>query len=643
MRLFAPFIVIVLLVSQAVHAQVCNGSLGDPVLNETFGAGHYQLPAYKTTYDYAGGCPDKGTYTTTGFIFGCGPHTWTKITGDHTGDLNGNCMLVNAESTPGTVYRDTVKELCGSTVYQFGVWVTGVMTKYACDGHPVLPNLYFTIKSLAGVTLAMDSTGYLPIVEDKNWQFFGFSFITPANIDTAIVSITINPAYGCGSVFALDDVTLRPCGSSVSATIDGTPGPANVCADYTNPMFMTATYAPGFNAPAFQWQSSIDSGKTWVDIPGETTLSYKVPHRASGQILYRICMAEKTNINSVKCRIVSNVITTSIHPLAAHIPPQTVRGCLNKDFVFPESDPHALQVLWTGPGGYSSTAQPSATITNVQYADSGLYRLKQTFYFNCTDLDTFYLQVFPGTTVSALPVQPLCEGNAEQLTTSADGNVRYQWTPSAGLSNDTIANPLARPLDSTIYKLVVTNGYGCKDSVTLPIYVYRNPVANTGPGRTMLLGDTIKLASDIRGTAITFNWSPPVFINDVSFANPLVYPNAETVYTLTVASAVGCGTATGSIDVKVYKGIFVPGAFTPNGDGRNDVFEVTALAGYRLAKFVVYSRLGQKVFDAAGVYRGWDGTINGNPQPPGAYIYDIEIVTPAGRKIKKQGTVLLIR
>src|SRR6266487_7056595 len=141
-------------------------------------------------------------------------------------------MLVNAENESGNVYMDTAKELCGNTVYQFGVWVTSVMTKLACNGNPVLPDLIFKIKTLSGILLASDSTGHLPIVDDREWKFYGFSFTSPPGITDAIVSITINPAFGCGSGFAIDDITLRPCGPSISATIDGTSGPAEVCAGY---------------------------------------------------------------------------------------------------------------------------------------------------------------------------------------------------------------------------------------------------------------------------------------------------------------------------------------------------------------------------------------------------------------------------
>jgi len=625
-------------------AQTCSGSLGDPVLNETFGSGHYILDANKTSYTYTGGCPPKYSYTLGNFLFGCGDvnGAWAKMIGDHTRNEKGNYMLVNAESMAGTVFMDTAKGICGATVYQFGIWVTSVMTKYACGGKPVLPDLKFQVKTLSGVIIGSDSTGYLPLIEEREWKFYNFSFTTPPGIGDVIVSITVDPEYGCGSAFAIDDITLRPCGPLISATIDGTPGPAEVCADYKDPFILNANYSAGFTDPVLQWQSSIDTGKTWIDIPGETTLSYAVPRRTSDVILYRIGIAERVNINSARCRINSNSIYTRIHPLPEHKAPQSLIGCINKDYFFPEADPKALQVLWTGPNGYSST-QPNAVVPGIQYTDSGLYKLKETFSYNCVSLDTFNLKIFPSTTISVQPSFPICEGKSEQLFASATGNVSYQWMPPTGLSNDAIPDPIARPPDSVKYKVVVTNEYGCKDSAYLVVNVYRNPAVNAGPDKTILIGDTATLNGIVKGTAINYYWSPANFISDSHIAVPKVNPPVNTNYILNVTSTVGCGSASDEVFVKVYNSFYVPNAFTPNEDGKNDKFKILMLDNYKLVHFIIYNRWGQAVFKSEGLYNGWDGTFKGLPQPAGVYIYNVEIETSFGKKIEKQGTVLLIR
>jgi gliding motility-associated-like protein len=566
------------------------------------------------------------------------------MVGDHTpNDSEGNYMLVNAASTPGTVYVDTATNLCGNTVYQLGVWVTSVMTKFACDGNPVLPDLKFQVKTLSGTLLGEDSTGYLPIVNERQWKIFGLSFQTPNNITAVIISISINPKFGCGSAFAIDDITLAPCSPSIiSATINGSTGPVDECADYTDVWNLNATYTPGFTDPEFQWQSSVDSGKTWTDIPGETTLFYKVPHRLSGTILYRICIAEKGNISSVNCRITSNEIHTGVHPLPESVPPETVFGCIDKNFYFPPADPKALKVSWVGPNGYSST-DFGAVIPAVSYKDTGLYKLKETFDFGCVLFDTFYLNVFPGTTISVSPTYPICEGMTENLLASSSGGGTYKWAPAAGLSNDTIPNPVAHPDDSTRYKVVVTNSFGCKDSALVSINVYKKPVANAGPDKSINLGDTVTLDGSVKGTSVDFYWSPSAFINDIHSITPKVYPPEDGLYTLTASSNLGCGTSASLTKVRVFRDIYVPNAFTPNGDGKNDRFHVLAADNYKEFKLRIYNRWGQLVYETNDINKGWNGRFGEQPQPSDVYIYYLQIRTASNKEISKKGTFALLR
>jgi hypothetical protein len=114
--------------SLLIHAQLCNNNLGDPIVNVTFGtSGTSPLPPNTTTYSFAYGCPSKGEYTINDFLFGCGG-SWVQIIGDHTpDDVDGNYMLINAESTPGVVNLDTAHNLCDNMTYQFSAYIANVM------------------------------------------------------------------------------------------------------------------------------------------------------------------------------------------------------------------------------------------------------------------------------------------------------------------------------------------------------------------------------------------------------------------------------------------------------------------------------------------------------------------------------------
>lgn len=631
-----------------VKSQLCNGNLGDPIVNIDFGHGHYTLPAnFKTSY-VPGGCPEPGQYTITNLIFGCGDHSWITLAGDHyyPGDVDGNSMLINSAKTPGIVYSDTVRQLCGNTTYQFAAWITNVMQDFTCGHHPVLADLTFTVNDLSGNELASYNTGGIPLEGAIKWRQYGTSFRTAPDIDAVVLRITTNSkttdTCKYGSAFAIDDITFNECGPSIVATIDGTAGPANVCGNYPNPFILNADIGPGYTDPVLQWQSSTDTGKTWTDVPGATTNAYAIPRRYSDVIEYRLIAAERGNINSPNCRTTSNAIYTEVHPEPPQIPPQNILGCTGKDFLLPAPDPTALSQIWTGPNGYTS-ADLNAYVPNLQDKDTGMYQQKQTFYFGCVLLDTFYLEVFPGTSVSVAPAYPLCDGESEQLTATSPNAVQYQWTPPDGLSNASVANPLAKPLDSTQYKILVTNSYGCKDSAYLQINVYHTPVANAGPDKIILLGDSAILDATVQGTAVNYSWSPATFMNDPQLVKPSVFPTERTEYTLTVTSTLGCGVSTDVVAVSVYKNINVPNAFTPNGDGKNDKFKILPLDDFKLKQLLIYNRWGKLVFRSSGSYDGWDGTLGGYPQPTGTYVYYLEMENSSGKKIVKQGTILLLR
>jgi len=629
-----------------LRAQICNGNLGDPIINFTFGNGTIStLPGPLTSFDKSKDyCPGVGTYTISNFLLGCGQHddhSWFLLAGDHTHDDHGSYMVVNAENTPGTIYTDTVNGLCGNTTYQFSAWIMNIMQKFTCGGSAILPNITFSVKTISGASLATYNTGDIRITDDKIWKQYGLAFKTPLDVSSVIVSMTTKPAYGCGSSFAIDDIVFSMCGPEVITTLDGSTNSIDVCANYTNPFVLNATYAAGFIDPAVQWQNSIDSGKNWQNIAGATSTNYAIPRRGEGTIMFRLLVAERSNINSPKCRIASNIISTTVNPLPVHRLPQYIRACFGKNLVLPDRSDIAISALWTGPNGYLSD-QNLSVIDNIKYSDTGLYKLAQKYNSGCSTLDSFYVGVFPGTTVSVNnTVESICEGKSVMLL--ASGGEKYQWTPSDGLSNDTIPNPVARPLSTTLYNVTVSNIYGCRDSTLIKVNVFENLYINPGPDHSINIGDSVILNGTVKGTDVTLLWTPSTFINDVHTIHPTVYPPEDAVYTLMANSAVGCGSDSASVKIKVYTDIYIPSAFTPNGDGKNDRFRIIAANNYKQFKLVIFNKMGGIIYSTTDINNSWDGTFKGEQQPAGTYVYSVVITTASNKKIVKKGTIILLR
>ena len=625
-----------------LSAQLWQGNLGLPIVNMTFGKGRgAPLPVANSSYTYTNGCPSPGNYSIEHFLFGCSGNTWIVLTGDHTGDFDGNYMLVNGATKAGTVLKDTIKGLCNNTTYQFSGWLANTMKDNACGGTPELPNLTFSIEDLSGNILSAYNTGNLPVSGFKSWVEYGACYTTPANASNLIVRIKSNQGGACGDGFALDDITFKPAGPAISITLNGNSNATviDLCKGYSTPLKLQCTYTSGFNNPTVQWQDSRDTGKTWHDIPGATSATWFIPPRDDSVILFRMGLSEQGNTGNSRCTIYSERIWTNVHPLPGHLPMQQVLGCLGKEITL-KASPGFLKYQWAGPNNFQSTV-PEAKLSNLQYTHQGLYTISLTADFGCKAEDSIQLNIFPGATIFTNTNYNVCEGTAINLSASGTGS--YEWIPATGLSDAFIHNPIVTPSDSTQYKVVLTNTYGCKDSAWVNINVYKNLVVNAGRDKTILLGDTVALDGTVKGTAVDFYWSASNSISNVKSATPSVFPNIETQYTLNAISTVGCGRASDAVVVKVYKQLSIPNAFSPNGDGINDVFRVPQIDNYRLLSCKIFNRWGLNVFNSSNPLSAWDGNVKGEPQETGLYIYYIEMKTITGKKINVKGSLMLLR
>jgi gliding motility-associated-like protein len=199
-----------------------------------------------------------------------------------------------------------------------------------------------------------------------------------------------------------------------------------------------------------------------------------------------------------------------------------------------------------------------------------MYYVQVTDFNGCTsNIDSVLVIVIPKPIVDAGPDLWLCDSPApcEMLTPSVSGSpgpFSYQWIGSIGLSNDTIANPCARPDTTTIYSLTVTDlTTGCTSEATttdtlssVTVHVNPVPLADAGPDRDLCLGDTLMLLGigSGAGPVYDYEWSPftaPTSISANNIPNPLAFPNLTTDYVLVVWSN-GCPSFGDTVTVNVH-------------------------------------------------------------------------------------------
>lgn len=621
-------------------SQICTGSLGDAVVNVTFGSGSNPgspLTGATTNYNFiTADCPSDGSYTVINATNRCFSSSWHSLTEDHTpNDVNGYMMLVNASFTPSDFYIDTVRNLCASTIYEFGAWITNVILPTACSPNLINPKLVFSIETLSGLVLGTYSTGEILSTSSPQWKQYGLFFKTPVNTSNVIIRLTNNAPGGCGNDLALDDITFRPCGPIISAgSASNNQKDFDLCTTNSTPINLSATIGSGFIAPSLQWQQSTNNGLSWTDVPGATTTNYLFNKTAIGTYKYRLSAAEGTNIFISNCRVASNPVTITIHELPIVTARNNSPLCQNNNLQLTAVG--GVNFSWTGPAGFSS--QLATPTLAAQMIAAGTYNVTVTDSFGCSNTASTIAIINPKPTAIVSANQNFCEGDTTQLT--ASGGITYLWSPSVGLSDVNSTNPLANPTQTTVYIVLITDANGCTDTDSVKLTVYKKPIANAGSDKIIIKGTTVILEGTAGGDDISFYWTPVNFLNNPTLLAATSIPQQDIIYTLNVVSNKGCGTATDAMFIKVFNDLYIPTAFSPNNDGRNDKWRMEALSTFPNAIVSIYNRLGENVYTGKGAAAIWDGIFKGNPLPAGSYVYVIDLKN--GRPLLK-GTVVLVR
>jgi len=623
LKMLVAFLLFTFLYCLESKAQLCQGSLGDPVVNITFGAGSNSGPPLgSTNYTYVpNDCPNDGFYTIANSTRNCFGGTWHTLTEDHTpGDVNGYMMVVNASYTPGDFFVKTVDGLCPNTTYEFASWIYNVLQPFACNGQGIKPNITFSIETTSGTVLQTYSTGDIPM--SPNWTQYGFFFSTSSGTSSIVLRMTNNAPGGCGNDLLLDDITFRACGPLVTANINGVADSVDVCTGDNSVFTLHANVSAGYSDPVYQWELSTDNGTSWANISGANDTVYTRPSTPNvATYLYRLAVSQWENINVSTCSILSNIVKVGVneYPVAN----ASNRGSCIGDTLFLNAKGGSF-FSWEGPMNFSSTEQ-SPFIAPGAAGNSGIYFVKVTSSKGCATMDSTKVDLISKPSVYAGADAEICEGSTIQLNATGSNNITfYSWAPPQQVSNPNIPNPVALPKETTLYILTVANNE-CKVYDSLLITVDKNPTANAGPDRMIIKGQSVTFNGTAGGTDVNYFWSPNTNITGTETLTPVVNPSASFVYVLNVISNKGCGTAKDSVRVKVYQQLYIPNAFTPNGDGVNDNWVIETLQAYPGAQVKVYNRYGQIVFDNHGKNISWDGKFKGVQLTSGAYVYIIDL------------------
>lgn len=550
---------------QPCQAQLCTGSLGDPIVNIDFGAGTGRGPALGssvTAYTYrSSGQLGEGQYTIANTTSGLKGNAW-HVSNDHTGNANGYMMVVNCATlaSEGVFYTKEVSGLCPNTTYEFSAWMMNVM-----NFESATPNVTFRVTTVGGTILGSYNTGSLGVTSSATWLQYGFYFNTGSASTVVIKILNSAPSAQPGNDLAIDDITFSPCGPTVKAYVNGS-NTAVICGGVGNAIHLHGEVSSGYTSPSYQWQ--INSGGSWVDIVGANTIDYvyQLGADASLSTEFRLAVAEGNNIQSVSCRVLSNMINLEVEtaPVASYDISTPV--CVNQAALFSDqsTSASALSYYWMFGDGHTSNLQ------NPQHAYT------------------------------------------------------HTGTYATGL--------------------VVTSANGCIDTANdaLPVTVYGVPQASfsASPMDTSIFEPNVTISdASIGGVSCTLDWGDGSITDCTDITHAY---EKYGVYTIiqTVTNENGCSdTASVIITKRPEYRIFIPNAFTPDGDGINEVFNPGSM-GLEEYTMLIYNRWGQEIFKSNDTGMGW----NGESAQIGVYVYYISYRDAVDlRWHEYRGSVTLLR
>ena len=265
-------------------------------------------------------------------------------------------------------------------------------------------------------------------------------------------------------------------------------------------------------------------------------------------------------------------------------------------------------------------------------AKTYLVKMKAFSGISCFNEKVVSITIQPSPKVTFSAVPGVCLDNGSFQITQAAETTGLQGSfvfSGNGVSPAGIFSPSLAGAGESVIRYTFTSANGCVDSAEQTIKVVKNPTVQLPEKVYVLQGGSVVLQPVITGNVSKYLWSPSAWLDHTDIQNPRSTPTADITYRLTVSSAEGCS---GYDDVKVIFLIapVIPNAFSPNGDGINDVWNIPSLESFDNTTVQVFNRYGKMVFNSIGYHKPWDGSYNGSILPVGVYYYIIN--TGNGKK-----------
>ncbi len=272
---------------------------------------------------------------------------------------------------------------------------------------------------------------------------------------------------------------------------------------------------------------------------------------------------------------------------------------------------------------------------NIQVAPSSstTYGVTVTDSNNCVSDSSTFVTVAPLPSIALSNDTTICENTDVDLW--ASGGDIYQWSNGVQQATQTVS-----PVNDKIYTVVVTDNNNCTDSADVQVTILPLPIAKAlSDYDTLCRGGTVTLSAQ---GGMSYRWN-----NGSTSPSWGDEPNSSTTYHLLAINTENGTSCYDTASVFVYVehcALYIPSAFSPNGDGLNDKFgPIGIVSNNAFYEFIIFNRWGEVVFKTNDKYQQWDGKRNYIDVPDGVYTYIIKVSEKSIEPYQLTGTVTIIR
>lgn len=262
-----------------------------------------------------------------------------------------------------------------------------------------------------------------------------------------------------------------------------------------------------------------------------------------------------------------------------------------------------------------------------------------TDQWGCKGQDSVYIGLLPRPDLQLAAPDSLCPGDTAFIQYNPD-LLSIALLPAHNMTLVEKGLLMLIPEQTTQYTLRGLGQNGCLRVNRFTLYHANAPIVDAGPDQSAYPYQPIQLLGNATGT---FNWLPIDSLSNPYNLSPTVQLGKSQEFTLQSVSEFGC-TAIDKVWVEIIPmpELYIPNAFSPNGDGHNDLFTVTLPGDFALESFQVFDRWGQLMYEHPSEV-AWDGRLGGKLLPTGTYMYRLVYGTPYGFPRERKGNITLLR